>query len=144
MTTSRSTPTSGARTSGAAAAPPLRWDAVLLTALFTLSGTVHLVAPRVFQPIVPGWVPAHREVVLASGVAELVCAAGLLHPATRRGAGLVSAALLVAVFPANVQMAVDAFEPGAGASTGYQVATVARLPLQVPLVLAALGAGRAR
>ena len=50
-------------------------------------------------------VPAHREVILASGVAELACAAGLLHPRTRRLAGWASAALLLAVFPGNVKMA---------------------------------------
>ncbi len=118
---------------------PLAWDAALLVTLFAVSGTVHLVAPRVFEPVVPGWVPAHRAVVLGSGVAELGCAAGLLVPATRRAAGLASAVLLVAVFPANVQMTVDAFQ---GSSAGYQVATLVRLPLQWPLVRAALRARR--
>ena len=116
----------------------LPWDLGLLAGLFTVSGTVHLVAPRVFEPLVPAWVPAHREVVLVSGVAELVCAAGLLAPATRRPAGLASAALLVAVFPGNLQMAADA----RGRSAGYRLATLARLPLQLPLVRIALRAGR--
>ena len=116
----------------------LPWDLGLLAGLFTVSGTVHLVAPRVFEPLVPAWVPAHREVVLVSGVAELACAAGLLVPATRRPAGLASAALLVAVFPGNLQMAADA----RGRSAGYRLATLARLPLQLPLVRIALRAGR--
>ena len=116
----------------------LPWDLGLLAGLFTVSGTVHLVAPRVFEPLVPAWVPAHREVVLVSGVAELACAAGLLVPATRRPAGLASAALLVAVFPGNLQMTADA----RGRSAGYRLATFARLPLQLPLVRIALRAGR--
>ena len=55
----------------------------------------------------PRVLPDHRALVYVSGVAELLCAAGLLVPATRRPAGYASAALLVAVFPANVQMSVD-------------------------------------
>ena len=53
---------------------------------------------------------AHREVIYASGVAELICAVGLLHPRTRRLAGLASAAVLVGVFPGNIKMAVDAMK----------------------------------
>ncbi len=119
-------------------AEPLPWDVGLLAGVFAVSGTVHLVAPRVFEPLVPPWVPAHRAVVLVSGVAELVCAAGLVLPATRRTAGPASAALLVAVFPGNLQMAVDA----RGRSAAYRVATLARLPLQVPLVRTAWRARR--
>ena len=62
----------------------LRADAKVVMAAFTASGIVHLVKPEVFEPLMPRWVPAHREVIYASGVAELVCAAGLLVPATRR------------------------------------------------------------
>ena len=87
----------------------------------------------------PDWVPAHREVILASGVAELLCAAGLLLPATRRAAGLASAALLVAVFPGNVKMAADALH---GDNRPLQAASLARLPLQLPLIRGAWRAGR--
>jgi uncharacterized membrane protein len=121
-------------------AGPLPWDLRLLTGAFLVSGAVHLVAPRVFEPLVPRWLPARRALVLGSGVAELGCAAGLLHPATRRTAGLASAVLLVAVFPGNVQMALDA----RGRSPAYRAATVARLPLQLPLVRTALGAAGSR
>ncbi len=110
-----------------------------LAALFTTSGTVHLVRPEVFVPLVPRWLPGRRGIVLGSGVAELVCAAGLVHPRTRPLAGWASAALLVGVFPGNVQMAVDAQQRR---STARKVGTVARLPLQVPLVRAALRAAR--
>ena len=116
----------------------LPWDVRLLTGAFLLSGTVHLLRPQVFLPLVPRWLPARRGLVLGSGVAELLCAAGLLHPATRRPAGTASAVLLVAVFPANLQMAVDA----RGRGPAYRTATLVRLPLQVPLVRTALRAGR--
>lgn len=106
---------------------------------FAVSGVIHLVRPETFEPIIPRplrrW---SRDLVLISGVAELTCAAGLLHPRTRAHAGLASAALLTAVWPANVQMAVDLGrraarrrEPRSGAAFA---ASLVRLPLQVPLI----------
>src|SRR4051795_9433346 len=79
----------------------------LLAVGFAASGTVHLVKPEVYLPLMPSWVPAHREVILGSGVAELACAAGLAVPATRRAAGWASVLLLLGVYPGNVKMAVD-------------------------------------
>jgi uncharacterized membrane protein len=55
----------------------------------------------------PPYIPRHREMVLASGVAEIAGGAGVLIPATRRAAGWGLLALLAAVFPANVHMALN-------------------------------------
>lgn len=118
---------------------PLRLDAKIVVGAFLASGTVHLVKPEVFEPLMPSWVPAHREVIVGSGLAELLCAVGLLLPSTRRAAGLASAALLVGVFPGNVQMAVDASK---GSNRAFQAVTLARLPLQLPLIRGAWRAGR--
>lgn len=118
---------------------PLTRTARALVGAFVVSGTVHLVKPDVFRPLMPAWVPAHREVIVGSGVAELVCAAGLLLPATRRPAGIASAALLLGVLPGNVKMALDAQQ---GRSPVPAPAAWARLPLQLPLVRAAWHAGR--
>jgi len=118
-------------------------DIEALAGLFAVSGVLHLVRPQVFEPIVPRRLPARRELVLLSGVAELACAAALLHPRTRAVAGWASAALLVAVYPANVQMALDAHRDAGrtGGRTRLLVA-LARLPLQAPLVRTALKATR--
>jgi uncharacterized membrane protein len=117
-----------------------------LAALFLGSGTLHLVRPQVFEPIVPSALPDARKVVEVSGVAEIVCGLGLLHPKTRRIAGLASAALLVGVFPANVQMSVDAGRRAnrkrTPKSAGFFAGTVARLPLQWPMIKVALRAGK--
>ncbi|MER7607118.1 DoxX family protein [Nocardioides sp. NPDC127503] len=117
-----------------------------LAALFLGSGTLHLVRPQVFEPIVPSALPDARKVVEVSGVAEIVCGLGLLHPKTRRIAGLASAALLVGVFPANVQMSVDAGKRAnrkrTPKSAGFFAGTVARLPLQWPMIKVALRAGK--
>jgi uncharacterized membrane protein len=118
---------------------PLPKDVALLAGIFTTSGVVHLVKPEVFEPLMPSWVPAHDEVILWSGVAELACAAGLLVPATRRPAGWASAAVLVAVFPGNLTMAGDALRTR---STRFKAVALARLPLQLPMVRTALRAAR--
>jgi uncharacterized membrane protein len=128
---------------------PLTKDIVGLAGLFITSGTTHLVKPEVFEPLVPSSLPRRRELVYASGVAELVCAAGLLHPVTRRYAGWASAALLVAILPGNVQMSANygkrARRKGTPAARAAFVGTVARLPMQLPLIRTALkAAGRER
>jgi uncharacterized membrane protein len=110
-----------------------------LAVLFGVSGVMHFVRPEPFERIVPRPLPRKKELVYASGVAELACAAGLLHPRTRRSAGLLSAGLLAAVFPANVQMALDLNRKG---SPRAKAIGFARLPLQLPLIRAALKASR--
>ena len=114
-----------------------RWR-IGLAALFTISGTAHFVAPSPFAGIVPPFLGPPLPYVAVSGAAELACALGLFArpPRVRRVAAWASAALLVAVFPANVYMAMTAFSEPHGA--GYRVATLARLPLQVPLIWAAV------
>lgn len=120
-------------------AAPLRRDAKLLIGAFLTSGTVHLVKPDIWEPLMPSWVPAHREVILWSGVAELACAAGLALPPTRKLAGRASAALLAAVYVGNLKMAADA---AASDNTAFKAAAFGRLPLQFPMIRAALRAGR--
>ena len=113
-----------------------------LAALFATSGVLHLVRPQIFETIVPRRLPERRGLVYASGVAELACAAALVYPRTRKIAGWASAALLVSIFPANIQMAVTEGKR-ANRGTGSrrkQMATLARLPLQIPLIRIALKA----
>lgn len=110
-----------------------------LVLIFGVSGVVHLVRPAVYEPLMPSWVPAHREVILASGVAELACAAGLAVPASRRLSGWASVLLLLGVYPGNIKMAADAAQ---SRSTRFKVLAFARLPLQVPMIRAALRVAR--
>ncbi|NEA37124.1 DoxX family protein [Streptomyces sp. SID13031] len=110
-----------------------------LAVMFGVMGVLHFVKPEPFEKIVPRQLPRKKELVYASGVAELACAAGLLYPRTRRSAGLLSAGLLAAVFPANVQMALDLNRKG---TPWAKAIGFARLPLQIPLIRAALKASR--
>jgi uncharacterized membrane protein len=108
-----------------------------LAEMLLFTGTVHLVRPHVFDAALPDWLPGTKTAwAVGSGVAELVCAGLVALPRTRRLGGYACAALFVAVFPGNVHMVTTARTPRARA------VTLARLPLQVPLVLWALRAGR--
>lgn len=112
-----------------------------LAAVLGVAGALHFVRPQTYASIVPAQLGDPMPWVYASGVAELACAAGLAAARTRRGAALATAVLFVAVFPANVQMAVTALRSDS-ASTLTQAVSLARLPLQVPLVLWALAVRR--
>ena len=105
---------------------------VLIALIFGTSGVLHLLKPGLFMSIMPPWLPAHRELVLVSGVCELLGAIGVLVPATRVAAGWGLIVLLVAVFPANIQMLLNA--RASHASALWMAGLIARLPLQVFLV----------
>ncbi|HEU4392410.1 MAG TPA: hypothetical protein VFR04_02105 [Solirubrobacterales bacterium] len=77
-----------------------------LAAFFSTMGTLHFAVPRSFEAIVPPGLPA-REAVALSGVAEIAGGVAVLHPATRRFGRWWLLGLLLAVFPANVHMAVN-------------------------------------
>jgi len=97
---------------------------------FLIGGVAHFVFTSAEMRIVPPWVPYPREMVWLTGVAELLGAAGLLWPRTRRAAGWGLLALTVAVTPANVYMLQQADQfPG----VPYWL-LVARLLLQVVLM----------
>ena len=105
---------------------------LLLTALILFTGVSHFVVPDLFERIVPPWMPARRMMVYVSGVAELAGAIGLLIPSLRPYAGWGLIALLIAVFPANINMLQMA--RATDASAAYQLILWMRLPLQ-PLLI---------
>src|SRR5918999_1180263 len=80
----------------------------LLSAFFLAAGLLHFLKPRPYVAIVPDALPRKRAIVYASGVAEMAGGAGVLPERTRRAAGWWLIAALLAVFPANVNMAVNA------------------------------------
>ncbi|MER6571766.1 DoxX family protein [Streptomyces sp. NPDC001093] len=112
---------------------------LLLAGLLAAAGVAHFAAPRRFDATIPRALPGSpRAWTYGSGVAELALAAGIAVPRTRTVAAKAAAAFFVGVFPANVQMAVDWRHRPAPLRT----AALARLPLQVPLVLWARGVAR--
>ncbi|OBA86451.1 hypothetical protein A5633_00900 [Mycolicibacterium elephantis] len=111
-------------------APAYRMAAMLLGV-----GSLHFLTPKPFDEIVPAELPGSaRFYTYASGVAELVTGALLLAPRTRRLGALAAVALFVAVFPANVNMV----RLWKNKPVVMRAGALARLPLQIPMVLEAL------
>ncbi len=108
----------------------------LLAGLLVGAGVTHFARPEFYDALVPPLLPGStRAWVYGSGVVEAAAGAAVALPRTRRHGALAAAALFVAVFPGNVYMAV---EPG----EVPRWAALARLPLQIPLVLWALQVAR--
>ena len=101
--------------------------------LFVVAGVLHFVLPDSYEAVMPPYLPAQRELVYASGVAEIAGGAALMHLRTRRWAGWWLIATLVAVFPANLNMAMHP-ERYAARVPGGRSALIARLPLQAVLI----------
>ncbi|WP_051569951.1 DoxX family protein [Cryptosporangium arvum] len=121
-----------------------RWkkaSPVLLAGGLATIGVLHFVAPKPFTRIVPRALPNPEALVAISGAAELACAALVAIPRTRRFGALASAALFVGVYPANVQMAVDASRTS---NATYKAIAYGRLPMQFPLIAWALSVARPR
>ncbi len=97
-----------------------------------MAGVLHFLAPGAYERIMPPYLPLHRELVYLSGAAEILGGLGLLPKRTRRAAGIGLVLLLIAVWPANVQMLIDAW---ASREPRWWLALLwARLPLQVVLI----------
>ena len=110
---------------------------VLIAAgLFVVAGILHFVIPKFYLAIMPGWLPSWLPspllLVQVSGVLEILGAIGLLVPATRTAAAIGLILLLLAVFPANIEML--RLAQARGASTLFIAACWLRLPLQ-PLLM---------
>lgn len=116
----------------------MTWPQRLLSVVFIAAGTLHFLRPETYEQLMPGYLPAHRALVLVSGAAEIAGGLGVAFSQTRRAAGVWLVALLVAVFPANVNMALhpEQFRSIAPALLW------ARLPLQGLLMWWALRATR--
>ena len=80
---------------------------VVVSAFFTLAGITHFTNTEFFVAIVPPWLPAHLELVYISGFFEIRGGLGVLLAGWRRLAGYGLIALLAAVYPANIHMALN-------------------------------------
>ena len=110
---------------------------------FIFAGVMHFVIPKVYKRIVPPDLPAPMTLVYASGVAEIAGGAGLMVPSTRKRAGWWLIATLLAVFPANLHMALHAED--FREVPGGKAALYARLPFQgvfIAWVISAMRGGK--
>ncbi|CDO27603.1 DoxX family protein [Mycolicibacterium porcinum] len=113
------------------AAPAAQRMAALLLGM----GTLHFVAPKPFDSIVPAELPGSaRFYTYASGVGELATGALLAVPRTRRLGALAAVALFIAVFPGNLNMVRLWWDK----PWPMRIVAIARLPLQIPMITSAL------
>lgn len=100
----------GVRETTADADPSRSWRNVsvpLCTVLFIFVGILHFAKTPVFLRIMPPQLPFPLELVYISGLVEILGGLGLLYKRTRALSAMLLIALLVAVFPANVHMAMN-------------------------------------
>jgi uncharacterized membrane protein len=107
----------------------LRW---LLTLFMVASGLNHFRSPSVYTAMMPQGLPWHLALVYISGIAEIAGGLGLILPVTRRLAAWGLVVLLVAIFPANLNMAINHLPLGDRVVSPW--ALWLRLPMQLPLI----------
>lgn len=97
-----------------------------MSLFYVLAGLNHFRNPAFYTGMMPSWLPKHAFLVAFSGIVEIVLGLLLLHPATRVWAAWGIIALLIAIFPANVQMSINLYPIGGIKFWG----SIARLPFQ--------------
>ncbi len=102
----------------------------LMAALYFIAGINHFIHPKAYMRIMPPWIPFPKELVFISGAVEIACALLLLPSFSRRIAAWGIILLLIAVFPANIQMSLNYYRE----SNPYLWLTLLRLPLQILLI----------
>ncbi len=111
----------------------------VLAIFYAVAGCFHIATPRTFLAIMPDWVPYPEEVVIWSGVAELIGAIALVQPFSRklRSAGAIGLTLYaICVFPANINhFALDMARQDNGFGLAYHIPRMIAQPLIVWLTL---------
>jgi len=108
----------------------LRW---ILAVLMVAAGVNHFISPAPYVAMMPAVLPAPLALVYISGIAEIAGGIGLIPRATRKLAAWGLIALFVAVFPANLNMAINELPLGTQSVPTW--ALWARLPLQIVLIV---------
>ena len=112
----------------------MNWRAIfrwLLAIFFMAAGANHFRATEMYLGMMPPWLPWPLGLIQVSGVAEILGGIGVLVPATRRFSGWSLIALLVAIFPANLHVALQGHMPGFSFSP---LTLWLRLPFQLLLI----------
>ncbi|WP_027376847.1 DoxX family protein [Kaistella palustris] len=98
--------------------------------LMILAGLMHFLKPKFYLKIMPPYLPAPYSLVLISGIVEILCGILLLWPTTQTLGAYLTIVLLIAVFPANIEMTRQYY---VRKKKGFWL-TVLRLPLQILLI----------
>jgi uncharacterized membrane protein len=115
---------------------------ISLGVIFVAAGALHFLVPGAYERIMPPYLPLHCELVYLSGALEALGGLGMFSERTRPAAGIGLVLLLIAVWPANLQMLLDAY---AAQKPSWWLALLwARLPLQILLIWWVWRASRVR
>ncbi len=101
-----------------------------MSGLYILTGSLHFINPDFYLAIMPPYLPYHLKLIYTSGICEIVIGILLIPKATRRVAAWLLIALLIAVFPANIQMTINYVKE----SNPDLWLSIARLPIQIILI----------
>lgn len=105
-------------------------SAIITGIILILAGVNHFIIPDFYLQIMPNYLPFPLALIYLSGLAEFFCGVFLIPTKTRRFGAWLSIALLIAIFPANVQMVFNEFEKG-----GFMFyVAIARLPFQFLMI----------
>lgn len=102
----------------------------VLAVILIIAGILHFLTPKFYLKIMPSYLPRPADLVVISGIAEIVCGILLLFPETQNFGAYATIVLLIAVFPANIEMARIYY---AKKRKGFWL-TILRLPLQFLLI----------
>ena len=106
----------------------------VMAAFYGTAGVMHFASPGFFVEIMPSYLPWHLELVYLSGAIEILLAVLLVVPATRGLAAWGTIALLIAVFPANLNMALNDIRPDGPFGPPTTLSLWLRLPMQLVLI----------
>jgi len=106
----------------------------LMGIFYIIAGIIHFAHPEYYVLMMPGYLPWPAALIFLSGLAEVGLGVAVLIPAVRRQAAWGIILLLIAIFPANIHIALHNV-PVFGATEGAGVWNWVRLPLQGVLIL---------
>ena len=101
-----------------------------MSVLYVLAGINHFRNPDFYLKIMPNYIPLHSELVVLSGICEIILGILLLFNKTRNVAGWLIIAMLIAFMPVHIQMIIDYY----GTPGKMFVVSLIRLPLQFVLI----------
>jgi len=105
----------------------------VLVVFYVVAGANHFLQPDVYVPMMPPYLPWHRALIFVSGAAELGLGLAMLSPTLRPAAAWGLILLLIAIFPANLHIALHDV-PLFGNTEGFGVWNWVRLPFQAVFI----------
>lgn len=102
----------------------------IMSVFYIAAGIYHFIRPGMYIKIMPPWLPGHAQLVFISGCCEIILALLLLSEVTRPAAAWGIIILLIAVYPANIQMLINFLQ----SNSPYTWVAAIRLPLQFLLI----------